>query len=75
MPWENEKFIYLAAVRETVDEVEVRVIAPTRVGGGKVSVKLCKDDGRAEERLLTKRDGDLFRWARRADWNDALLKD
>lgn len=75
VPWEDEKFIYLAAVRETVDDVEARVIAPARVGGGKVSVKLCNDDGRAEERLLTKRDGDLFRWARRADWGDALMKE
>ncbi|MHC5233076.1 small ribosomal subunit Rsm22 family protein [Brucella sp. LJL56] len=75
VPWEDEKFIYLAAVRETVGGVEARIIAPTRVGGGKVSVKLCKDNGRAEERLLTKRDGDLFRWARRADWGDALMKE
>ena len=75
VPWEDEKFIYLAAVREPSDAVEARVVAPTRVGGGKVSVKLCKDDGSAEERLLTKRDGDLFRWARRADWGDALLRD
>jgi ribosomal protein RSM22 (predicted rRNA methylase) len=62
-------------VREPSDAVEARVVAPTRVGGGKVSVKLCKDDGSADERLLTKRDGDLFRWARRADWGDALLRD
>ena len=75
VPWEDEKFIYLAAVRETVGNVEARIIAPTRVGGGKVSVKLCKDNGSAEERLLTKRDGDLFRWARRADWGDALMKE
>ncbi|MCH4541714.1 methyltransferase type 11 [Ochrobactrum sp. POC9] len=75
VPWEDEKFIYLAAVRETVGDVEARIIAPTRVGGGKVSVKLCKDNGSAEERLLTKRDGDLFRWARRADWGDALMKE
>ena len=75
VPWEDEKFIYLAAVRETVGDVEARIIAPTRVGGGKVSVKLCKNDGMAEERLLTKRDGDLFRWARRADWGDALMKE
>ncbi len=73
VPWEDEKFIYLAAVREMGDHVEARVIAPTRVGGGKVSIKLCRNDGRAEERLLTKRDGDRFRWARRADWGDALL--
>lgn len=50
-----------------------RLIAPTRVGGGKVSLKLCNDDGSAEERLVTKRDGEFFRWARRADWGDAAL--
>ncbi|MEJ5019974.1 small ribosomal subunit Rsm22 family protein [Ochrobactrum vermis] len=75
VPWEDEKFIYLAAVRQPSKAVEARVIAPTRVGGGKVSLKLCKDDGTAEERLFTKRDGDFFRWARRADWGDALMKD
>ncbi len=73
VPWEDEKFIYLAAVRETVEDVEARVIAPTRVGGGKVSIKLCTQDGQAEERLITKRDGEFFRWARRADWGDAFL--
>lgn len=71
VPWEDEKFIYLAAVRQLSGSVEARVIAPTRVGGGKVSLKLCRNDGSAEERLFTKRDGDFFRWARRADWGDA----
>jgi len=73
VPWEDEKFIYLAATREPSLAASARVIAPTRVGGGKVSLKLCKDDGSAEERLVTKRDGELFRWARRADWGDAYL--
>ncbi|WP_273726633.1 small ribosomal subunit Rsm22 family protein [Brucella gallinifaecis] len=73
VPWEDEKFIYLAATRDPSLAVSARVIAPTRVGGGKVSMKLCKDDGSAEERLLTKRDGEFFRWGRRADWGDAYL--
>ncbi|MFQ0813484.1 hypothetical protein AVM02_10780 [Brucella anthropi] len=73
VPWEDEKFIYLAAVREKPAEAAARVIAPTRVGGGKVSIKLCTQDGQAEERLTTKRDGEFFRWARRADWGDAFL--
>lgn len=75
VPWEDEKFIYLAATRDPSLAASARVIAPTRVGGGKVTIKLCKDDGSAEEGLLTKRDGELFRWARRADWGDALLRD
>ena len=73
VPWEDEKFIYLAAVRKKPAEVAARVIAPTRVGGGKVTIKLCMQDGQAEERLVTKRDGEFFRWARRADWGDASL--
>lgn len=71
VPWEDEKFIYLAATREKPADAAARVIAPPRVGGGKVSVKLCRQDGTADERLVTKRDGDFFRWARRADWGDA----
>jgi ribosomal protein RSM22 (predicted rRNA methylase) len=73
VPWEDEKFIYLAATRDPSMSATARVIAPTRVGGGKVSLKLCNDDGSAEERLVTKRDGEFFRWARRADWGDAAL--
>ncbi|MDF2389457.1 hypothetical protein JMG10_49080, partial [Nostoc ellipsosporum NOK] len=49
-----------------------RVIAPPRSGSGKVSLKLCEPDGSAGEALFTKRDGDLFRQARRLDWGDLL---
>ncbi|MEN5297963.1 small ribosomal subunit Rsm22 family protein [Brucella sp. TWI559] len=73
VPWEDEKFIYLAATRDPSLHASARVIAPTRVGGGKVSIKLCNESGSSEERLVTKRDGELFRWARRADWGDAYL--
>ena len=73
MPWEDEKFIYLAAVREAPVAYEARVIAPPKTGGGKVAIKLCKRDGTAQEQLVTKRDGDVFRWARRADWGDSGL--
>ncbi|MFC4625725.1 small ribosomal subunit Rsm22 family protein [Daeguia caeni] len=73
VPWEDEKFIYLAAVREAPVAYEARVIAPPKTGGGKVAIKLCKRDGTAQEQLVTKRDGDVFRWARRADWGDSGL--
>lgn len=73
VPWEDEKFIYLAAIRQPVEAAKGRVLAPPRVGGGKVTLKLCRDDGSVAEPLLTKRDGDLFRWARRADWGDAAF--
>src|SRR5690606_1536325 len=42
VPWEDEKFIYLAAARDNIGSASARVIAPPRIGGGKVSLKLCQ---------------------------------
>ncbi|WP_192256500.1 small ribosomal subunit Rsm22 family protein [Mesorhizobium silamurunense] len=72
VPWEDEKFIYLAASRHPAPARTARVIAPPKAGSGKVVLKLCRPDGSAGERLLSKRDGELFKAARRADWGDTL---
>lgn len=73
VPWEDEKFIFLAASRQPAASARPRVLAPPRSGSGKVVLKLCRPDGLAEERLFTKRDGNAFKAARRADWGDAIL--
>lgn len=72
VPWEDEKFIYLAASRQPAAASSVRVLAPPRTGSGKVALKLCQPDGSVAERLFTKRDGDAFKAARRVDWGDQL---
>lgn len=72
VPWEDEKFIYLAATRKKIAQTGSRVLAPPKASSGKVDLKLCKTDGRASQRLFTKRDGDAFKRARRADWGDML---
>ncbi|TIL44047.1 small ribosomal subunit Rsm22 family protein [Mesorhizobium sp.] len=72
VPWEDEKFIYVAASRHAVGPPLARVIAPSKSGSGKVLLKLCERDGGADEKLFTKRDGEMFKAARRLDWGDAL---
>lgn len=72
VPFEDEKFIYLAASRAPATRATGRVLAPPRSSSGKVSLKLCQASGTAETRLITKRDGDTFRAARRVDWGDAI---
>jgi ribosomal protein RSM22 (predicted rRNA methylase) len=47
------------------------VLAPPRAGKGVVKLKLCERDGGAGEKVLTKREGEAFRVARRLDWGDA----
>lgn len=72
VPWEDEKYIFIAASREPVTISGARVLAPPRVNGGVGRVKLCRTDGTAAELTLSKRDGDAFKDIRRADWGDRL---
>jgi ribosomal protein RSM22 (predicted rRNA methylase) len=72
VPWEDEKFIYLAVSREPAPDHIARVLAPPKAGSGKVLLKLCQPNGSAAERLFSKRDGAAYKAARRADWGDGL---
>ena len=72
VPWEDEKFIYLAAARVRAQAPSARVLAPPRRASGRITLKLCRPDGTAGDRGLSKRDGDAYRTARRADWGDQI---
>jgi ribosomal protein RSM22 (predicted rRNA methylase) len=72
VPWEDEKFIYLAAAREAAPRGGSRVIAPPQAGSGRVSLKLCQSDGSARRRLVTRREGAAFKAARRCGWGDVF---
>ncbi len=72
VPWEDEKFIYLAASRTPAATHPARVLAPPESGSGRVKLKLCNPDGSASHRLITRREGDVFKQARRSDWGDVF---
>ena len=72
VPWEDEKFSYLAVTRNSTVLPVARVIASPRAGSGKVALKLCESDGEARTVLITKREGARFKAARRAGWGDSL---
>ncbi|MGC4025276.1 MAG: small ribosomal subunit Rsm22 family protein [Mesorhizobium sp.] len=72
VPWEDEKFIFLAATRTAPDERLSRVIAPPRHTKGRIDLKLCNPNGNASFCTITKREGESFRIARRADWGEAV---
>lgn len=75
VPWEDEKYIFVAASRRPAEAAAARVIAPPRGAKGMVTLKLCRSDGLAGEWTATRRDGEVFRAARRLDWGDALPPD
>lgn len=72
VPWEDEKFIYLAASRRPGDATVGRVLARPRLASGVVRLKLCLHTGEVEERVVSKRQGEAFKTARRLDWGDRL---
>ena len=71
VPFEDEKFIYCAASRLVPADRPARVLAPPRAASGRVTLKLCTPAGSLDQRLVTRREGDAFRTARRLDWGDA----
>ena len=74
--WEDEKYSYAAVSR--VDEKkrpgrgEARVLATPRARSGLVTLKLCEPDGSVQDRRVSKREGEVFRAARRIGWGDTF---
>lgn len=74
VPWEDEKFIYVAASRRPGVQPEARVIAPPQASKAAMTLKLCQQDGYAADRVYAKRAGDSFKTARRLDWGGIVRK-
>jgi ribosomal protein RSM22 (predicted rRNA methylase) len=68
VPWEDEKFSYLAVSKKPATHHGARVIARPRKAGGHSTLKLCRPDGSASDQVVSRRDGALFKRARDADW-------
>ncbi|WP_053850514.1 small ribosomal subunit Rsm22 family protein [Streptomyces sp. NRRL B-24085] len=70
LPYEDEKFSYVAATRLPVTPVPTRVIRRPQIRKGQVLLDLCEPDERLSRRTVTKRHGDLYKAARDASWGD-----
>jgi ribosomal protein RSM22 (predicted rRNA methylase) len=73
VPWEDEKYISIAASRRPGVVPAARIVGPVHSGSGRVRLKLCRHDGTAGELFLSRRDGPAFRRASRLRWGDSLM--
>jgi ribosomal protein RSM22 (predicted rRNA methylase) len=72
VPFEDERFSYLAVTRSQVAAAEgERVIAPARVGKGEIVLRTCTDQGLAD-RCISRRDRLDYKAAKRLGWGDIL---
>lgn len=71
VPYEDEKYSYLLAVKNEPSRAENRVLRHPYIEKGFVRVNLCtKEENR--EVTIRKKDGDLYKKARKAKQGDAL---
>jgi len=74
LPYEDEKFSYLIAVRESSFEPAARnrILSRPETGKAGLVAKLCKIDGRCELVSIPRRDKVEFRRAKKKDWGDEI---
>ena len=69
--YEDEKFSYMAFVREPCAPAHDRILRHPLVRKGHVMLSLCTRDG-LQKRMVTKKDGEVYRFARDASAGDAI---
>ncbi|MBT2443136.1 methyltransferase domain-containing protein [Streptomyces sp. ISL-36] len=69
LPYEDEKFSYVAATRFPVTPAAARVTRKPQIRKGQVLLELCGPDGLVRE-TVTKRHGPLYKAARDVEWGD-----
>lgn len=74
LPYEDEKYSYVAATREPAAPTVSRITRRPQIRKGLVLLELCGPDGLARE-TVTKRHGPLYKQARDAEWGDSWPPD
>jgi len=74
LPFEDERFCYVALTRTAVPHRLPRVLAQPVVGKAEVAAKLCTCDG-VQLAKVPRRDKTAYAQARRWRWGDAVIKE
>ena len=69
--FEDEKLSYVVMSRGPVERAPARVIRPPVIRSGHLYLDTCEPEGVAR-RIVSRRDKDAYRAARRLGWGDAL---
>lgn len=69
---EDEKFSYIAIGKPTVELPNARIIRHPEKHSGHINFKLCTKDEGLKAKTISKRDGDLYKQARKQGWGDSL---
>jgi len=74
VPFEDERFIYVALTRTPPASRAARVLAPPDVGKAEITAKLCTEQD-VERAKVPRRDKAAYASARRWRWGDAIMSE
>lgn len=69
LPYEDEKFSYIAISKEKYEMAESRILRHPIIEPGKITLKLCTN-GNIEEKIITKKDKENFKIAKKKKCGD-----
>lgn len=74
VPYEDEKFCYMAFTRFETEKASARILRHPYVGKGQISLDLCSKAGIGKT-VIRKKEGSLFKEARKAACGDSIEVD
>ena len=73
VPYEDEKFIYLAISKVPTNSSEPRVLRHPLIQNGLIKLKLCNKNGEIIDKIITKKDKEQFKIARKIKVGEEFL--
>ena len=71
LPYEDEKFSYIAISKEKYDNSGSRILRHPMIEKGKITLKVCHD-GKIEDMIITKKDKELFKMVKKKKCGDLI---
>ena len=72
VPYEDEKFSYVSVSKDSFEKEDfIRILRHPKIESGKITLQVCSKDG-IFEKVVTKRDKDLFKRARKVSCGDKI---
>jgi ribosomal protein RSM22 (predicted rRNA methylase) len=69
VPFEDERFSYVIALRQEVETTGSRILAPPDVTKPGIKLKLCTASG-VQSPMIARRDGANYKRVRKCEWGD-----
>lgn len=70
VPYEDEKFSYLAISKEAVNGCKSRILRHPLIQGGRITLELCTSEGNKETKVVTKSNKESFKIAKKSQAGD-----